>query len=120
MPCFPETVRFFLPSPIVARKVTGSNPLPPLCFLDAATDRISTSIVALSALISIHRLLLRRGQAPVAMRVGTRLSRTEFTLLANLGATGRAPHGECLFFGDFHASIMRFCCAGRMVNFDHI
>src|SRR5580698_9162984 len=102
MPCFAESVRLFLPSPMVARNVTGLNPLPPLCFLDAATAPISTSIVVLSAVVSIHRLLLRRGQAPVAMRVGTRLSRTEFTLLANLGATGRAPHGECLFFGDFH------------------
>src|SRR5580698_11343496 len=63
-------------------------------------------------------LLIGRGQTSIAMRVSTRLSGTEFTFLSHLGATGWAPHSQCLFFGDFHPSIMRDYLAARMVNFD--
>jgi hypothetical protein len=54
------------------------------------------------------------------MRVGARLSGAKFTFFSHFGATGGAPHSKCLFFGDFHGSMMRVYGVVRMVNFDHM
>ncbi len=47
------------------------------------------------------------------MGVGTRLPSTELTFLSDLGATGWAPHCECLLFGDSHDSIMQVYGAAK-------
>jgi hypothetical protein len=53
------------------------------------------------------------------MGIGAGLAGAEFTFFSHLGATGWTPHSQCLFFGDFHVSIMLVYRVGRMVNFDH-
>ena len=55
-------------------------------------------------------LVARSHQAPLPMGARSRLTSGKRALLSGLSATSWAPHGQCLFLGDFHGDMINVKC----------
>ncbi|MGC2324523.1 MAG: hypothetical protein WA463_17955 [Terriglobales bacterium] len=60
---------------------------------------------------AVGLLLLRSRQAPISMRICTRLAGAELTPLSRLSATSGATNSQGLLLIGFHGHIMRGCAA---------
>jgi hypothetical protein len=65
------------------------------------------------ALREAKKLIVRRYQATVSMRLGARLAGAKLALLTRLGAADWTSNRQRLLFGDLHPHIMQLCRAAR-------